>query len=134
MVRYYLIMKKERLNMKFLDAFKNHDFSRIKEEKVFLVGSIRFKDIFIKIETILQIIYGKLVGICSVDGLLNKEKFSAKEWDKLQLIALNKLEDYDAILVLDVDGYIGNQSKEEIEYFTSKLKRPVYWLSKLRKE
>ena len=134
MVRYYLIMKKERLNMKFLDAFKNHDFSPIKEEKVFLVGSIRFKDIFIKIETILQIIYGKLVGICSVDGLLNKEKFSAKEWDKLQLIALKKLEDHDAILVMDVDGYIGVQSKEEIEYFTSKLKRPVYWLSKLRKE
>ncbi|MHA1671953.1 MAG: hypothetical protein ACTSV5_15485 [Promethearchaeota archaeon] len=126
-------MKKERLNMKFLDAFKNYDFSRIKEEKVFLVGSIRFKDIFIKIETILQVIHGKLVGICSVDGLLNKEKFSAKEWDKLQLIALKKLDDHDAILVLDVNGYIGDQSKEEIEYFTSELKRPVYWLSKLRK-
>ena len=126
-------MKKERLNMKFLNTFKTHDFSQIKEEKVFLVGSIRFKDIFIKIETILQINHGKLVGICSVDGLLNKEKFSTKEWDKLQLIALKKLDDHDAILVLDVDGYIGDQSKEEIEYFTSELKRPVYWLSKLRK-
>lgn len=120
--------------MKFLDTFKNYDFSRIKEEKVFLVGSIRFKDIFIKIESILQINYGKLVGICSVDGLLHKEKFSTEEWDKLQLIALKKLDDYDAILVLDVDGYIGDQSKEEINFFTLKLKRPVYWLSKLAKE
>ena len=102
--------------MKFLDKFKKHDFSLIKEEKVFLVGSIRFKDIFIKIETILQIIHGKLVGICSVDGLLHKDKFSAKEWDKLQLIALKKLENYDAILVLDVDGYIGDQSKDCLLY------------------
>ena len=120
--------------MKFLDTFKNHNFSLIKEEKVFLVGSIRFKAIFIKIETILQIIHGKLVGICSVDGLLHKEKFSAKEWDKLQLIALKKLDDHDAILVLDLGGYIGDQSKEEIDYFTTKLKRPVYWLSELRKD
>jgi len=127
-------MKKERLNKKFLDFFKNHDFSSIKEEKVFLIGSIRFKDIFIKIESILQIIHGKLVGICSVDGLLNKEKFSVKEWDKLQQVALKKLDFYDSILVLDVDGYIGDQSKEEIDYFKSNLKRPVYWLSKLVKE
>jgi len=126
-------MKKERLNKKFLDRFKNHDFSYIKEEKVFLVGSIRFKDIFIKIESILQIIYGKLVGICSVDGLLNKKEFSKKEWEKLQQVALKKLDFYDSILVLDVDGYIGDQSKEEIDYFKSYLKRPVYWLSKLVK-
>ena len=125
---------KMRLNKQFLDTFKTYDFSLIKEEKVFLVGSIRFKDIFIKIETILQIIHGKLVGICSVDGLLNKDKFSTKEWDKLQRIALKKLDFHDAILVLDVDGYIGDQSKEEIDYFISKLKRPVYWLSKLDKE
>lgn len=122
-------MKKERLNMKFLDAFKNYDFSSINEEKIFLVGSIRFKDYFIKIESILQILYSKLVGICSVDGLLNKKKFSNEEWEHLQLIALKKLEIYDAILVLDVDGYIGEQSKEEIEYFTKKLERPIYWLS-----
>jgi len=134
MLRYYIIMKKERLNKKFLNSFRNLDFSRIKEEKIFLVGSIRFKDLFIKLETILQVIHSKQVGICSVDGLLHKNKFSEKEWDKLQLIALKKLEHHDAILVLDVDGYIGDQSKEEIEYFTSILKRPIYLLSKLSKK
>jgi hypothetical protein len=125
-------MKKERLNKNFLDEFHDYDFSKLKETKIFLVGSIRFIDYFIKIESILQIIYGKLVGICSVDGLLNKSKFNEEEWDKLQEIALRKLEEQEAILVIDVDNYIGEQSKEEIEYFSSNLHKPIYYLSKLK--
>jgi len=124
-------MKKERLNKNFLAEFKEYDFSEIKENKIYLVGSIRFKDYFIKIESILQIIYKKLVAICSVDGLLNKKIFSSEEWDKLQKIALRKLHDQEAILVLDIDNYIGEQSKEEIDYFKNKLKRSIYFLSEL---
>jgi hypothetical protein len=112
-----------------LDEFRDCDFSRIKETKIFLVGSIRFKEYFIKIESILQIIYQKLVAICSIDGLLNKEKFNNDEWDKLQEIALRKLHDQEAILVLNVETYIGEQSREEIDYFSKILKKPVYYLS-----
>jgi hypothetical protein len=126
-------MIKERLNKNFLEEFESYDFSLISEEKVFLVGSIRFKSYFIKIESILQILYKKIVGICSVDGLLNKEKFSVKEWDKLQEIAIRKLHQYDALLVLDVKGYIGEQSKEEINYFQNVLNRPIYYFSRLKK-
>ncbi len=126
-------MNNERLNKSFLEEFKTYDFSIIKEDKIFLVGSItKARDYFIKIESILQIIYEKLVSICSVDGLLNKTEFTTEEWDKLQEIALRKLNDQEAILVLDVDGYIGEQSREEIEYFERKLKRPIYYLSKLK--
>jgi len=122
-----------RLNKDFLNEFENYNFSIIKEEKISLVGSItKAKDYFIKIESILQIIYKKLVSICSVDGLLNKISFSIEEWDKLQEIALKKLDNQEAILVLDVDGYIGEQSKEEIEYFEQRLQRPIYYLSKLK--
>lgn len=122
-----------RLNKDFLNEFENYNFSIIKEEKISLVGSItKAKDYFIKIESILQIIYKKLVSICSVDGLLNKFSFSTEEWDKLQEIALKKLDNQEAILVLDVDGYIGEQSKEEIEYFEQRLQRPIYYLSKLK--
>jgi len=127
------MMKKERLNKNFLDEFQDYDFLKIKENKIFLVGSIRFKDCFIKIESILQIIYKKLVGICSVDGLLNKDKFNEEEWEKLQEIAIQKLNDQEAILVLDVDNYIGEQSKEEIEYFSTYMHKPVYYLSRLKK-
>ena len=122
-----------RLNQDFLDEFKNYDFSKIMEDKICLIGSItKAKNYFIKIESILQIVHKKLISICSVDGLLNKNLFSSEEWDKLQEIALRKLNDQDAILVLDVDNYIGDQSREEIEYFESKLKRPIYYLSKLK--
>ena len=123
-----------RLNQEFLKDFMNYNFSKIKENKISLVGSItKAKEYFIKIESILQIIHKKLVSICSVDGLLNKEKFSNEEWDQLQEIALRKLSDQEAILVLDVDGYIGEQSREEIDYFTQELKKPIYYLSDLKK-
>ena len=127
-------MNVERLNETFLNEFKNYDFSKIKENKIFLVGSItKAKDFFIKIESILQINHKKLVSICSVDGLLNKNQFSSEEWGKLQEIALRKLNEQEAILVLNVDGYIGVQSREEIDYFKQKLKKPVYYLSELKK-
>jgi CTP:phosphocholine cytidylyltransferase-like protein len=108
-------MKKERLNKNFLEEFKNYDFSKIKEKNIYLVGSSRFRDYFIKIESILQILYQKQIYICSVDGLLNKNLFSEDEWEKLQTIALQKLHNHDAILIVDVNHYIGNHSQEEIE-------------------
>ncbi len=125
-------MKNKRLNNNFLNEFRDYAFSKIKEDKLYLIGSARFKDYFIKIESILQIKYKKLVSICSIDGLLNKEKFSAKEWEILQEIALRKLENQEAILILDVNDYIGEHSREEIEYFENRLKLPVYYLSRLK--
>ena len=128
-------MKNERLNAEFLRKFEGYNFSIIKENKIYLVGSItKAKDYFIKIESILQIIYKKLVSICSIDGLLNKKKFSPQEWERLQEIAIRKLKEQDAILVLDVNNYIGDQSREEIEYFQGKIKRPIYYLSELRRK
>ncbi len=129
---YTIIMEKERLNMNLLDEFQRYDFSKIKEQNIFLVGSIRFKDYFIKIESILQIIFKKVVYLCSVDGLLNKHQFSVEEWDKLQEIAIKKLHNHDALLVIDVNNYIGEQTSEEIEYFQKVIKKPVYFLSKLQ--
>lgn len=122
-----------RLNEKLLDEFKVYDFSKIIGDKIFLVGSItKAKDYFIKIESILQINHKKMVSICSVDGLLNKLNFSSEEWDILQEIAIRKLNDQDAILVLDVNGYIGIQSREEINYFRQILRKPIYYLSELK--
>lgn len=125
-------MKKERLNKNLLDEFKNYTFSSIKEKNLYLVGSSRFKDYFLKVESILQIVYQKQVYICSVDGLFNKEMFSEAEWEKLQTIALQKLHNHDAILIIDVDNYIGDHSKEEIEYFEQAIKKPIYYLSQLK--
>ncbi|TFF99667.1 MAG: hypothetical protein EU541_04375 [Promethearchaeota archaeon] len=128
-------MKDRRLNKEFLEEFKPYDFSKIIENKIFLVGSItKAKEEFIKIESILQILYNKRVSICSVDGLLNKNMFSKEEWTILQDIALEKLKDHNAILVLDVENYIGNETREEIEYARDILNKPIYYLSELKKE
>jgi len=127
-------MSKERLNKNFLDEFKDYDFSKIQEDRIFLVGSIRFKDYFLKIESILQISFKKIVYICSVDGLLNKKKFSSGEWESLQEIALRKLEEQDALLVLDIENYIGEHTKEEIELFEKKFKKSIYYLTELRRK
>lgn len=127
-------MENKRLNQTFLSEFERYDFSQIEEDKIFLVGSnTKAKNLFFKIESILQINFHKLVSICSIDGLLNKEKFSADEWERLQEIALKKLKDQEAILVLDKDGYIGDHTKEEIQYFKNEIKRPIYYFSKLKK-
>ena len=127
-------MSKKRLNKNFLDEFKDYDFSKIQENKIFLVGSARFKDYFLKIESILQILYSKIVYICSVDGLLNKNGFSSSEWERLQEIAFRKLEEQDAILVLDIKNYIGAHTAEEIENFEKIHKKPIYYLSKLTRK
>ncbi|MEJ2249717.1 MAG: hypothetical protein P8Y70_12915 [Candidatus Lokiarchaeota archaeon] len=125
-------MTQNRLTQKFLEEFQNYDFSIIQEEKLFLVGSItKAKNYFPKIESILQIKYKKLVSICSIDGLLNKEQFSSDEWASLQDIALRKLENQEAILVLDIKEYIGKQTKEEISFFRDVLQKPIYFLSDL---
>ncbi|MFX1497559.1 MAG: hypothetical protein ACFFBH_08545 [Promethearchaeota archaeon] len=127
-------MRKERLNKKFLTEFQQSNFSRIKEEKIYLVGSARFKHYFLEIKSILQINYNKLVTICSFDWLLNKKKFSKEEWEKLQLIALKKLHYQDAVLVLDINGYFGGHTKGEIEHFNNNLKKKIYFLSELLKK
>ncbi|TXT66295.1 MAG: hypothetical protein BAJALOKI1v1_310001 [Promethearchaeota archaeon] len=128
-------MEKSRLCTNFLKKFEPFNFTKIQEERIFLVGSISIaKEYFYELESILQIKYHKLVSICSVDGLLHKSLFSDDEWDELQDIALRKLKFHDAILVLDVNDYIGEQSREEINYVQTVLKKPIYYLSKLRKK
>ncbi|MBD3227132.1 MAG: hypothetical protein GF329_03005 [Candidatus Lokiarchaeota archaeon] len=125
-------MNNKRVTKEFMQEFKDYDFSKIKETSIFLVGSnTKAKDYFPKIESILQIKYKKLVSICSIDGLLHKEKFSSEEWNILQEIALRKLKLYDTILVLDVDGYIGDHTREEIEV-CSNLNKKIYYLSNLK--
>ncbi|MGV9205960.1 MAG: hypothetical protein ACOC44_18275 [Promethearchaeia archaeon] len=122
---------KKRLNKEFLQKYQKYDFSRITEKRIGLVGSSRFKETFFEIESILQIKYTKLVCICSLDGLLHKKMFSEEEWEALQKICLKKLKNLDAIVVLDVNNYIGYHTQEEIECFQESGKGPIYYLSTL---
>ena len=51
------------------------------------------------------------------------------EKQRLDLVHLMKIENSDAIFVIDVDNYIGDSTRREIEW--AKLRdKDVYWLSK----
>lgn len=100
---------------------------------VCLCGSTRFIDIF-RIANLKETIAGKIVLSIGCDtksdadllaaGLLTKEI-------KIQLDELHKrkIDISDEILVLSVDGYIGDSTKSEIEYAKSKGKSIRYWES-----
>lgn len=54
---------------------------------------------------VLQYIYG-----------LKKEKLTSVDMTILEEAQLNRIELSDAIYVVDIDGYIGNMTKKEMEY------------------
>lgn len=79
-----------------------------------ICGSMRFENemqrIAFELETkhrfnVLQCIYG-----------LKKEKLTSVDMAILEEAQLNRIELSDAIYVVDVDGYIGNMTKKEMEY------------------
>ncbi|MFX1414101.1 MAG: hypothetical protein ACFFA2_09705 [Promethearchaeota archaeon] len=47
--------------------------------------------------------------------------------------ALKKLHYQDAILVLNINDYLREHSKEEIKYFSNNLNKPIYYLSDIFK-
>lgn len=61
----------------------------------------------------------------SVEG--SKDWYSADEKETLDLAHLLKIQESDAILVLNVDGYIGESTKREIKW-ARMLEKEVYWL------
>src|SRR5271157_629840 len=94
----------------------------IKEERVYLAGSARFLDYFAIAETILQLYHDKLVSECSMYSIEHKSEFTPEEWDVLQGIAIRKIENVDAILVIDSehggDTYIGDNTRAELDSIT----------------
>ena len=93
---------------------------------VTICGSMKFeeqmKSIAFDLETkndmcVLQCVYG-----------LDKESLSGSEIAALNKTHMKKIEISDAIYVVDIDGYIGNQVKKEIEY-AKKLGKEVFYHS-----
>jgi hypothetical protein len=98
-----------------------------------LCGSTRFKDEFNKQNARLTmegniVISVGIFGHTDTDGVQFKE--GGKE--KLDKIHLHKIDMADEIFVINVGGYIGSSTKNEIEYAKSKGKT-VNYLEKLTK-
>lgn len=94
--------------------------------KITLVGSTRFRDAFTDWTAILSlaghVAYG-LGGFSTDVNALDKEE----QKRRLDLVHLLKVSESEAILVLNVNGYVGESTTREIE-FARMLRKEVYWL------
>lgn len=91
-----------------------------------ICGSYKFKQSMIEIAEKLTL-DGNCVLMPNELTRPNKECYSHSEalmFDKMHKV---KIKLSDAILVIDVDGYIGNSTKSEIEYAKSLGKEIIYY-------
>lgn len=95
------------------------------EVKVITIcGSMRYSKEMMKISEKLELENGYAVIQCiyNVNGL----KFEGMDTSALDKIHRKKIDISDAIYVVNIDGYIGNSTKNEIEYAINNGKEVIY--------
>ena len=96
-------------------------------EVVFLIGSVRFKETFFKLEKELTMKDKKCVLLPYLDGFLNKGIYTDEEWEFLMEPGFKKIDMADTVFVVNVGGYIGSHTAREIEYAKDKGKKIEYY-------
>ncbi len=96
---------------------------------VCLCGSTRFKDAFMGAnrELTFQRKIVLMPGIFGHSEMGGQEKLGAKVIDEQNELHLRKIDLADEILVLNINGYIGNGTRNEIAY-AQKTGKPVKYL------
>lgn len=89
-----------------------------------ICGSLRYSKEMMKIAEELELKYGYAVIQCvyNVDG----QKYDGRDVSILDKIHRKKIDISDAIYVVNIDGYIGNSTKNEIEYAKRNCKEIIY--------
>ena len=91
---------------------------------VTICGSMRFEKEMIKIAGDLEKSYGWCVIQCVYD--IDISKTTKEQMDNIVNSHWTKIDMCDAIYVVNIDGYIGNSTRNEIDYATSKGKEIIY--------
>lgn len=98
--------------------------------KITLCGSLKFETEIQAWHELLALVghtvYGMVVLPSQKGGI--KDWYSNAEKQTLDLLHLSKIEESDAIFVVDVEGYVGESTQREIEWARIRGKR-VYRLS-----
>lgn len=102
-----------------------------KPSVICLCGSTRFKDNFIEVNRV-ETLKGKIVlapGVFGHSGDLTPDMCERGHTVKEMLDDLHKrkIDMSDEILVINVDGYVGESTRSEIEYAVSN-RIPVRWM------
>lgn len=102
-----------------------HPDCYVKPEVVTLCGSTRFKDAFRDAEARLEL---EGVAVLTVGFFAHADAvpITEKQKDLLDLLHKQKIAMSDAILVLNVGGYVGSSTKSEIDFAKSLGKRVDY--------
>lgn len=89
-----------------------------------ICGSMRYSKEMMKIAEELELKNGYAVIQCvyNVEG----EKYEGVDASILDKIHRKKIDISDAIYVVNIDGYIGNSTKNEIEYAKNNKKEVIY--------
>lgn len=96
-----------------------------------ICGSYKFKKEMIDIAEKMTLL-GNCVLMFNELSKMNKNDYTSEEILMIDKMHKEKIKLSDAILVVDVDGYIGNSTKSEIE-FAQSLNKEVLYYSKLDK-
>jgi len=91
-----------------------------------LCGSTKFEEKYREINAKLTL-EGNVVLSCGVFNYKNPDKEDKR--DLLQAIHRQKIDMADEIFIINVDGYIGKHTAEEIEY-TKKIGKKINYLEK----
>lgn len=92
---------------------------------VCLCGSRKFIDTFIEV-SFQEALEGKIV--LSIEWSDRKElKLTSDDRIRLDILQLRKIEMADEIVIIDVDGYVSESTKREIEYARSLGKNLRWW-------
>ena len=96
-----------------------------KYKVITLCGSIKFKKEFLKIQEKLTL-NGNIVLTPNFFQSIKKEEINEQTKKMLDEMHRQKIDMSDVIYVINVNGYIGESTKNEIEYAKSKNKEIFY--------
>ena len=96
-----------------------------KYKVITLCGSIKFKEEFFKMQEKLTLSENIVLTLIFFQSIKN-EKINKQTKKMLDGMHRQKIDMSDAIFVINVNGYIGESTKNEIEYAKSKNKEIIY--------
>ncbi len=113
-----------------LDAKEGGEVTPQRPKRVCLCGSTRFMDAFHEANRkfSLEGLIVLTVEIVTYDGATDPQKADLEQKCKLDELHLRKIDLADLVYVLNVDGYIGESTKAEIEY-AEKAGKPIKYLA-----
>ena len=95
-------------------------------EIITLCGSTRFKKEFLEVQKNLSL-EGKIIISFSMFGHADNEPITEKQKKALDQLHFRKIDLSDTIYVIDVEGYIGESTRNEVDYAAKNGKKIRYY-------